>query len=947
MSMRWNVRRWVLMGACAGVLAGAVHAANAPTPANQTSATDAAHAAFFSMDAAHIEGSYSEIAPPQDFTPGEEADLLVFLQAQKARGADVNAYRHLAPMLHHAVRAGMNETVDWLLRHGAKPLLSIQVGDNTLASPPIDAVAVAITVGNWVAFERLMKHPDTKALTPSQRAQRYWPVASKSATATQALLARRFGLPRFADVPPIAADMLLDNLCLGQTKLAMSMLTAEPDAQPYNMLPPYTTNVAAVCQDSRYAAPTEPETAVGTAATAAAKVAPAKPAASPAHMKAQAAQWRALQERLHMPMAPFALRQMRDAASMQALHDAGVRVNWSDTAEAKRMVLTLLLQADQQPWLRAWLRQQPADALRAVLVDMPVFREWMRHIPSWPLEEMRWALEHIQPSYLGAVDTAKSTDQPLADARASSQLVLVMDLWSYAASTRREATDAPARLARWEALTQRLPVQPVATPVSGLVYRLPLPLWPQWFARGYRIPPEDWVAWFERSAVDDFEKVWPLLQKYQPEVTRHLLEWMVAPLSVGPTEDAVARVLGQRRYYSGGTPKAVQFLYGKGLRVSNPRWLAAQFAVPDERSGLAFELQHGLVKEPPPQLRHQLQVSDQLACTPSISPALRRSLAQMRLIGEGESNQVGDFDLLQPLAQPGNPQCLWIGAGGDWPGRKLIDDEDFFSGVNRLTPCADGQRTASVWDERLEKWVALPDGQAPTAGWAAVSLRGGKGSQAVATYPVSQGGCGTSPSALYEVHAAPVELTKVITPLSPDSPLSQAFELQCSGQNELETCLDPAPSAVAAVASPSSDTANAASQTAIAFIADRYLDAQKQAFLKAIADLNKDELARAEREGIFVHWGVQAFAQVSASSLPVPDKRRRTAWLLARPQWVAALDGDTLLGLAKWLPPEDWTPIVRTMRCSSQLQYLREKLGDQIQPALQRRLGAAPSQPCR
>jgi hypothetical protein len=239
---------------------------------------------------------------------------------------------------------------------------------------------------------------------------------------------------------------------------------------------------------------------------------------------------------------------------------------------------------------------------------------------------------------------------------------------------------------------------------------------------------------------------------------------------------------------------------------------------------------------------------------------------------------------------------------------------------------------------------------APTNTWTVVSLKGST-QQALVTDPVRQGTCGNGPSSILEVHAAPTDIAQTITPLSETSPLAEAFDLQCGklDVDELQTCLAPTQPGTAADQQPDQDSTNraAGSQASLASFADRYQADEKRMFFAAVAIFDRPALSRAEGDGIFAHWGAQALAQLSTSALPLPEKRRRAAWLLARPRFIAELSEEMMVQLAQWLPTEDWTPVLRTLGCSSRVQEMRRELGDQIKPALERRIALFQQQTCK
>jgi|GEM_PF-3794314 len=856
-------------------------------------ATDEALRAFFSMDAARIEGAQADPAP-EGFEAGSESDLIAFLQAEKKGGADLNAYRHLAPMLHHAVRAGMNETAAWLLRNGANPLLPLNEPTESTpgTEPAMDAVAVAIVVGNWKAFDLLMKHPAIKRLPPEELARKYWPFASRSSAATEALIARKFPVPSYGAVPKVATGMLINNLCNGQLSIALATLAAEPEARPE-----IDAGAAARC------------------ATTAEGVGPGKTSAA----ISEAQQWRQLQDRLKTPMWAFTLRHAQTAAQLGALERAGVRPDWTDGPLARQTVLVVLQQ--NRAVLRDWLRLQPGAPLQATLKDEEVFRAWLRAASGRPMDELRWALQQVAPEQLGR------------------KLPEVMSDWDSQPATGRSAKDPNDQLQRWTALTQRLPARLPDSAKGSLPYQVPLALWADWLQRGFHVSDQDWAGWIRWVDLDQLQKAWPILGKYQPEVTRRSLTWLVAPLSVGAIDDPVAQAQstdGARYWYATDDAKA-RFLHANGARVANPRWLAAAFAEPDARKDLAFELAQGLVKDPPAELRKQLVVVAPLGCQPVAGPALRRSLAPRSSgpsrLQASAPDAAGDIDMLQPLAQPGVANCLWLGTGGEGGGRKFIDDESFFEGVNRLTPCADSNRSTALWDEKTAGWLALADG--PTTAWIVVRKAGGA-ETALVSFGENQGGCGEQAGGIYQMRAGESDSTKRIAALPATHPLAQALSLQCN------------PPAIEACFGLASDAVRDNGPLPLEAFADLHWAGERDAFLAAVNALDHPALRAALDQGVFAHWGRLAIQQVSASSVDLEGTRRRMAWLLAQRQFLRDLDDATLSALAGWLPAQDWGPITQTMRCSNvyALQSLAQTLEKQGSSALGLRLRSAIATPC-
>jgi hypothetical protein len=131
-----HIRRWRWIGLVFLILAGFTGPAAAIEPHDTDypgKVTDKAFAALLSMpSAAPTEGVWN-FPRPDDFTPGDEAALIRYLTVQVQAGAEINARRHVGTLLHHAIRAGLTTTANWLLDHGADPFLEVVYsGSNAL-----------------------------------------------------------------------------------------------------------------------------------------------------------------------------------------------------------------------------------------------------------------------------------------------------------------------------------------------------------------------------------------------------------------------------------------------------------------------------------------------------------------------------------------------------------------------------------------------------------------------------------------------------------------------------------------------------------------------------------------------------------------------------------------------------------------------------------------------
>ena len=605
-------------------------------------------------------------------------------------------------------------------------------------------------------------------------------------------------------------------------------------------------------------------------------------------------------------MIAFALHHVRTADDLLALEQAGVRPDWTHEAQARRQVLVVLQQ--DRPALREWLRRQPARSVKAVLKDDAVFQAWMRSIPDWPMADFQWAMKQVEPKQIG------------------HNLSWLMTTWDYRPLTARNAKDPVDRLQRWSALTERLPPRLPDAAAGALPYIVPLELWADWFERGVRVSDEDWSGWLRWVDNSPLEKAWPVLEKRKPEVARRSLSWLVAPLSVGPTDNPQAQAPSRdnQRYWFPNNDRVARLLYAKGVRVAQPRWLAAAFDGPKFADELTFLLEHDLVRRPPDALRKQLELAP-LECKPVASPALRRALAAAPT----------GIDTLGAVAQPGKADCIWIGLAGEFGGRKFIEEETFFDGANRLTPCSEGDRSVAAWDEKSSRWTALAD--SPNSALIAVRASDGR-QQALVSIGEQQGGCGSTTGDIYQVTAnATGDPAKLLVRLAPNHPLAQAFSLQCDA-SDIQACFGL-----------EQDHASDNGPWWVETFADRHWPVDKQAFLSAIDTLDRPALRTALQQGVFAHWAREAIQRISASAMHLEPKRRRMAWLLGQPQFLAGVDYETLTQLANWLPAEDWGPIIRSMRCSNvdALESLQQTLAQESDSILGNRLLAAIGAPCK
>jgi hypothetical protein len=120
---------------------------------------------------------------------------------------------------------------------------------------------------------------------------------------------------------------------------------------------------------------------------------------------------------------------------------------------------------------------------------------------------------------------------------------------------------------------------------------------------------------------------------------------------------------------------------------------------------------------------------------------------------------------------------------------------------------------------------------------------------------------------------------------------------------------------------PSKQDAYLGAMTVNGFI-DAFRAPQRQGFLTAIMALDRDALKRFRGEGMPSSWIGDAITAVGQSDLPLQDKRQRIAWLFYDHTLLAQVATNELLApLLKWLPREDWEPVLAYVN-----SYLVEQL---------------------
>lgn len=879
-----NVKR---MLACCVLALLVTLPAQADTLAHQL-ATQATLDALFSMSQVQPEGS-ERVQPPKGFNgdTASEADLIQYLAAQKRQGADLNAYRHLGTPLHHAIRSGLHDTARWLLKNGANPLLRVREDGVQGSYPGPDAWGVSVNVSAWKLLDELRRLPSYKALSADDQARALWPYALDTANKTAMLLSERVALPSFATLPQLADAVLLHSLCTGQPRLAQALL-GQPDAP---------------AQPAVVRQPGEP--CVGVAVSNDAD----KPAVPPPPLT----EWKAIEERLQWPVLPLIAMRAQSPTQVAQWLASGLRKPWSEPVAATQFVWGAMRAA--QPTALALLHAMPTATLQVAMRDPALMTAWLKLVADWPLADLRWALAQVDAGQLVA------------------KLEPVMNDWAYAKAAGREAKDSKDRSVRWALLTNRLVAPLPALSSKGFLYQVPIELWPRWFALGLVVDDAEWASWLAWSDPAPFEQAWPVIAKHQPAIAQRAVEWLVAPLSVGATQDPQTKRLSYGSdtfHYDQSFLRKAKYLLAQRAQTPRSRWLAGARAGTPLEPGVAFALAQNWVSMPPAGLLAQVERAP-LNCQARPGAALRRSLASGELLAtENESNYEGD--VVQLIALPGESTCGWLVAGNASGGRLFFNEESFSGGVQRFSPCPDGSASGVLWNEARSAW--MPVTGMPEGGLIPVRLRAG-GVEVFASTEVEYGTCGGKSGGVYQPHLAPDGALQ-LEALGPGHPVFDALALQCDFR-ALSACLG--------LTDASGNSANALAEPSLT---DKVWGKEKSAFLVAIDRLGRPALNQARTEGIFAGWLDEALQRTSVSpSLTLPDKRKRIAWVFAQRTPRPAFAQDTLDLLVPWLPTEDWGPVLSALRCNRYaLDHVAEQALAKNLSALHRRVQAALATPC-
>ena len=893
------LRRFLqLLAAAAAVWC--IAAGAAPAARHDDGATDAAFDALLSLpQGLPIEDrAFASSGEPLR----DEPALQVRLQSLLAEGADLNAYRHQGTLLLHALRGGHEDTALWLLAQGADPRLQLQDEHG------VDALQLATRYRRWRVVDALLRRPDIAPATDRDRAFR-WTAALETPA----------GVPR----ENAAALELARRLPLPGGWYGGCLLAAAQDRLIVPMV--VYAQVAA-------SAPARPQ--AGNAADAAIQSAcrPGRPpwgpdvAATPTLARYPAADLTRADARLADPLLPWLVPALATPEDVRTWSTLPLRRPWQDVRFTRNVLKVLAVAQLKAPARAAVVAALPASALAPALDDDATLRDWTDSLNLLPPADAAASLAQVDDGALRRHALAALAGLAHASLDGTP---------AYPDSTRPRAG-----LPTWQALIARLPMPLPAVPAVIVTKLVPEDAWPALLARGWRPGAADLAIGWRNQPGDDWVRRWRTLQgAAASEVRSAALDEMLAPWA-----DACDQL------WNSPTPEEVDQLRvaaADGARPSHPVTMSASCVRRADASAMAALQPLGFVLlpagattlEPPPDAPPARFVSAPRTCRPEPPPALVRAVLRRTFLVT--PNRLSGLeitvtpDLLQPIDAPGATRCAWLATGGSVDRWDEEDDDTFGGGVNHMRICGEGALYGELWRVADDDQLSPQElGEGASVGAIALQDEGGA-RRFLVTLPVPDGHCNAGVKRQLHAWTGPAGAPRLAA-LGTRHPAALAFQKQCDAADpgpcfELPSVDDLARPAQDAQADTEAEAMQAVPMTADAFVA-RYAAPQRQRWLAAFLALDLPSLAAASTAGVYPRWRLDALDALTASAMPLPQKRKRIAWLFRdHPGLAASVGGDdyiaaTLVGLVAWLPREDWRPLVDALSHSRSQRFMLAEL---------------------
>lgn len=617
---------------------------------------------------------------------------------------------------------------------------------------------------------------------------------------------------------------------------------------------------------------------------------------------------KAADSRLASPVFPYLISHLSTTDDVTMIWQANLRLPFHDQAFTRDVILRTVTPLLSPPVQRAVLERIPRDALKAALEDEKIFGPWVRWTINLPEPNCEWALAIL--------------DEQIKKRPAALLIALVKNTTYYNENQHSANLDAG-----WARLLSTVS-SPLPPETNGKLWMfVPNQSRTTLLKLGYRPTAEELSHWLVYTNKDLVRTLWPQLKATMPEIIGRIHESLLAPFKApahgGCDSSGVHRETWEK----------AQMLIDGGARPRKPALIDAGCRALTDPEILTGLEKAGMIGSAP-SIDSGRFVLDTDHCRFTPNALWRRALLKDRTLPGRNPSESTPIEGIQTIDVPGEAECALLVWGGSAGGRVFID-EDGFTGVNRLTPCGDGNHATAIWrnvhgtirqsifDERepaIQGITAIRDTKTSEQFF----LAGG----------IGQGTCGQTPSILLTWNHAQVAEPALRT-VPREHEVLQALLQQCSPA-KISDCFANGP--------PESE----GNQSEYSFI-DQNWAKDRSAFLDAVLELDYDALRAARKVGIFPRWIAQAIDAVSQSNLSLAEKRRRIAWLFRDAEQLKAAIGEGywMDALIPWLPMEDWAPIFKILKTSpSWLEHLRFEADRQGKKNLACRFAIAMQRSC-
>lgn len=825
---------------------------------------NAAFSALLSMPQAQPEGGEGqwEVFAPEDFKATDEAGLIEYLSHQNA---DMHQVAFHGTLLQHAVRANMKDVAMWLISQGADPLATVAG-----FSPDPDALGLAIYMNHWSIVDALLGLPVYQRLSGQQLTERY---LVQNPAALDQLLARNFAPP----TGKLGSCMLNYELERGAVQQALEVDSRQLPA-------PGELKAEGSCLDIF---PSEDQSARGSFRTA------------------DLAAWKKLDTQMPGPVFGYLFQTLSSADDVKALLASDLRRPDQPDALAKLILPWMVSRPrtrngkDPEPLpyeARKELAEHlPATVLDPWLSDANNLYSWLAIAASGSAEEYVWALGLVPDNILTAESAVAARASLLSGMHAEQRQII------------------------WSALLQRNALRLDGERVPRLLYAVPISLWPVLFKHGYQVEntlaferaensdhPDEISEWL-KSPVADLQQSWPLMAAQIPGLADGVIEKLIRPFGRKPytcTSDSDSPQAYEMTTLNtliqlGAVVHPLSFPKAC-VQKTEPKVYARLLAL-----GVVAPVAKGAGTEKPARF-----VPEPVKCNFLQNNTWMKSL--LAPDEEGEYSRQLHFETVQLLDAPESDSCAMV-ASGFWDMTESVDNDDFMGGHERMTPCAE---RPEMTESRLERNGAIEafrfDGGASAGLLGLRDTQDGK--RYYLAYRESGDRCGGGRAAhlLAWTKHAPYHLEEI----SAYAPVAQALEEQCDLQGDLNACLGAVDNS-----EEGSSKSWGAPQDVEKFISDTFT-AQRDDYLGAVQSFDLAKLHQWGQTPVPPKWTLAAIDAVSQSTQPIPEKRRRIAWLFKNPEQLKAAlvirkSDDVILDLADWLPREDWRPLIIALHVDS------------------------------